>query len=66
MDAKETRALSVQELKEKIESFSKQLMEMQFKRRAGVEKPHLFKLMRRDIARMCTVLREKEYEKAKN
>ncbi|MEI8350344.1 MAG: 50S ribosomal protein L29 [Candidatus Omnitrophota bacterium] len=66
MDAKETRALSEQELKEKIEGFSKQLMEMQFKRRTGVEKPHLFKQTRRDIARMRTVLREKKNEKAKN
>lgn len=66
MNAKEVRALSKQELREKIEAASKQLMEMQFKRRTGVEKPHLFKQMRRDIARMRTVLGEKKNEKDKN
>jgi len=66
MNAKEVRALSKQELREKIEATGKHLMEMQFKRRTGVEKPHLFKQMRRDIARMRTVLGEKKNEKDKN
>lgn len=54
------QTLSVNELKEKLDAFKKEMMEMQFKRRSGVEKPHLFKKVRKDIARILTVLRIKE------
>jgi large subunit ribosomal protein L29 len=60
MKAKELRLLSVEELKEKLESLNKQLMELQFKRRTGVEKPHLFKATKKDIARILTLLKERE------
>lgn len=59
MKLKEMQSLTKQELIEKIESSRKQLMELQFKRGARVEKPHIFKKTRKDIARMFTILREK-------
>ncbi len=60
MKVKDLQGLSKQELEEKRNDLHKQLMELQFKRRSGVEKPHLFKQMRRDIARVHTVMRVKE------
>ena len=58
MKIKELRDLPEQELTEKLNDLNKQLMELQFKRRSGVEKPHLFKQIRKDIARIKTVARE--------
>ncbi|MBU0693823.1 MAG: 50S ribosomal protein L29 [Candidatus Omnitrophica bacterium] len=58
MKARSFRVLSKEELKEKLEGLKKQLMELQFKRRVKVEKPHLFKQTKKDIARILTVLNE--------
>jgi len=63
MKAKELRALTKEELKEKLQGLDKELMELQFKRRSGVEKPHFFKKHKKDKARILTVLREKRDEK---
>lgn len=60
MKIKDIRALSKEELKEKLNNFKKELMELEFKRKAQVEKPHLFKVTRKSIARILTVLKEKE------
>jgi large subunit ribosomal protein L29 len=60
MKAKELRVLSVDELKAKLQDFQKQLMELEFKRRTGVEKPHAFKQVKRDIARIHTIIKEKK------
>lgn len=60
MEIKELRGLSDQELQDKIDDLNKQLMELQFKRRSGAEKPHLFKVVKRDIARIFTILNEKQ------
>lgn len=62
MKIKEVRALSKQELKEKLGHFRKELMDLEFKRTSSVEKPHFFKLNRRAIARIMTVLKEKANE----
>ena len=59
MKIKDLRGLSKEELKEKLEIFDKNLMELQFKRRSSVEKHHLFKQIKKDRARILTVLREK-------
>ena len=64
MKIKDIRALAKEELKDKLKDLNKQLMELQFKRRSNVEKPHLFKQIRRDIARIFTVINEKEGEKS--
>jgi len=58
MEIKELRGLSEQELQDKLDDLNKQLMELQFKRRSGVEKPHLFKVVKKDIARIFTVLNQ--------
>ena len=60
MEIKELRGLSEQELQDKMEDLNKQLMELQFKRRSNVEKPHLFKQVKKGIARIFTVLNEKQ------
>ena len=60
MKTKELRGLAAAELKDKLEDLNKQLMELQFKRRSGIEKPHLFKQVKRDIARILTIINEKE------
>ncbi len=60
MKAKDLRGLSNQELNEKMEELNKQLMELQFKRHSGVEKPHLFKQFRRDIARIKSIMGQKQ------
>jgi len=65
MKIKEVRALSKAELKEKLSHFKKELMNLEFKRRSSVEKPHLFKINRRAIARIMTVLKEKANESGK-
>lgn len=60
MEIKELRGLSDQELGDKLDDLNKQLMELQFKRRSGAEKPHLFKVVKKNIARIFTVLNEKQ------
>ncbi|MFA5272103.1 MAG: 50S ribosomal protein L29 [Candidatus Omnitrophota bacterium] len=65
MKIKEIRALSAQELKEKLSHFKKEIMDFEFKRRGTVEKPHLFKINRKAIARIMTVLKEKANESGK-
>jgi len=58
--ARELRVLSEAELKEKLSSLKKQLMEISLQKKSNrVEKPHLFTQIKRDIARVLTVLREK-------
>jgi large subunit ribosomal protein L29 len=64
MKAKDYRGLSKEELAGKLEDFRKQLMELEFKRRTGGEKPHLFKQTKKNIARILTILREKEVKQS--
>jgi large subunit ribosomal protein L29 len=59
MKAHELKGLTKEELDHKLQDCKKQLMELQFKRRTGVEKPHLFRQVKKDIARILTVLKEK-------
>ncbi len=58
MKIEDLKGLSKSELKDKLNDLNKQLMDLQFKRRSGVEKPHLFKETKRSIARIHTVLKE--------
>lgn len=62
MNIKDIRGLSKEELKEKVSDLKKELMDFEFKRTSNVEKPHLFKQARKAIARILTVLKEKENE----
>lgn len=61
MKARELRELSPQELRDKLEELRKKLMELNFQRRtAHVEKPHLFREVKREIARILSIIKEKE------
>ena len=63
MKPKEIRALSADELKSKIEDLRKELFELNFHKKYGkVEKPHRFSRVRKDIARILTILKEKNSE----
>ncbi|OPX30879.1 MAG: 50S ribosomal protein L29 [Candidatus Omnitrophica bacterium 4484_171] len=60
MKNKEYNDLSVEELRAKLQDLRKRLMELSFQRKIShVEKPHLFKTTKRNIARILTLLREK-------
>ncbi len=64
MKIKDLQGLSKDELEDKLNDLDKQLMELQFKRRSGVEKPHRFKQLKKDIARIHTVISQKGRDKA--
>ncbi len=58
--ARELRNLSEEELKSKEKSLFEELFKLNQQRYAGrVEKPHLFKQIRKDIARIKTILNER-------
>ena len=57
----ELRNLSKEELKEKLFSLKKSLYEMRSQGATGrIEKPSKIKEARRDVARIMTILKEKE------
>ncbi|MCK4917766.1 MAG: 50S ribosomal protein L29 [Candidatus Omnitrophica bacterium] len=60
MKIKDFKGQTKQELQDKLNELSKQLMELHFKRRSNVEKPHLFNKIKKDIARIHTVINQKE------
>jgi large subunit ribosomal protein L29 len=58
---KELRSLSKDELMQKERSLKDELFKLKAQRYAGrVEKPHMFSLIKRDIARIKTILNEKK------
>jgi large subunit ribosomal protein L29 len=64
MKIKELRNFSPEELRERAESLKKNLFELNFQRKYGkIEKPHLFRQYKKEIARILTILKEKENEK---
>jgi large subunit ribosomal protein L29 len=66
MRARELRNLTFEELNSKKSSLKAELFKLQFQRKQGrVERPHRFKEIRRDLARIETVLREKLWERGK-
>lgn len=59
MTIKEIRELSPVEIETKLRDTRDQLLQLRLRRRTGqVEKPHLLREYRKDIARLETVLRE--------
>jgi large subunit ribosomal protein L29 len=61
MKAKEIRELSPTEIENKIRETRDSLLQLRLRKNTGqVEKPHLFKSYRKDIARMETILTEKQ------
>lgn len=63
MKIKQLRDLSKEELVEREKSFKKELFGLNFQRKHGrVEKPAQFRNLRRDIARVLTILKEREQD----
>ena len=63
MKTSELRNLGSDELQDKVKSLKKEVFEMNFQRASGrVEKPGRFKGIRRDIARIMTILNERQKE----
>lgn len=61
MKASEIRALSVAEIEEKLNDAQQEMMNLRFQFVMGqITDTSRFKVVRRDIARMLTVLRERE------
>lgn len=61
MKTEELRNLSKEELLQKERSLKEELFKLNLQRYAGrVEKPHMFSLIKKDIARINTILNEKK------
>ena len=59
MKTKELRALSKEELLEKEKALREELFKLNLQRYSGrVEKPHMFSYVKKDIARIQTILSE--------
>ncbi|RUM50786.1 MAG: 50S ribosomal protein L29 [Hydrogenothermus sp.] len=63
MKAKELRKLSNEELREKLKELKQKLMKLRFQNEiGGLEKPSEIKATKKDIARILTILRERELQ----
>ena len=66
MNVKELRALSADELNQKEKELKKELFALNYQRHLGqVEKPARFHNLRIEIARILTILKERELDGAK-
>lgn len=66
MTAKEIRDLAPSELTTKLRETREALLQLRLRKNAGqVEKPHLLRTYRKDIARLLTALASKKTAKAK-
>ena len=67
MKIKELKELSSEELLKKQNDLKKELFALNYERKIGqVEKPSRFGLLRRDIARILTIIRERDLENERN
>lgn len=58
---KELRNLSPEELNQKQKAVQEELFNLNYQKKYGrLEKPHMFRLLKRDIARIKTLLKEKK------
>jgi large subunit ribosomal protein L29 len=61
MKAKELRTKSIEELRKLAEDLRKKITEMMINKSLGkLSKPHLLKMTKKDLARVLTIIREKE------
>lgn len=61
MKAAELRKLKPEELRKKVDELKMNLLKLRFKQKiSGLENPMEMRKIRKDIARVLTVLREKE------
>jgi large subunit ribosomal protein L29 len=66
MNAKEVRNLSEQEIEKQIRDTRAQLLNLRLRKQSGqVETPSELRVLRRDIARMETILKERAVVAAK-
>jgi len=64
MKVQELRSLSKDELTAALNETKKKVFDLSFQRQYGrVEKPHQFRIWKKDIARIMTILKERENEK---
>ncbi len=64
MTSKEIRDLSAGEIETKLREIREQLVQLRLKKSTGqVEKPHLLRSYRKDIARLETILNQKKATK---
>lgn len=64
MKASEWRKLSTEELKEKVVELKKKLMQLRFQNKIGsLAKNSEIKETKRDVARILTIIRERELNK---
>ena len=67
MKADQLRELSSEEVAGKEKDFKKELFDLNFQRKIGnVDKPGRFRVLKRDIARVYTILRERQLEDKKS
>jgi len=60
MTTKEIRELSVTEIETKLRDVRNELLQLRLRRQTGqVEKPHLLRVHRKDVARLETILQAK-------
>ncbi len=65
MTSKEIRDLAPSEITTKLRETREQLLQLRLRKNAGqVEKPHLLRAYRQDIARLETILKQKKTTKA--
>lgn len=66
MKIKELRALSREDLRQKIKVLKKDLFTLNYQRKIGrVERPSQFKSIRREIAKILTILNERKKDGSK-
>ena len=64
METKEIRKLSTEELLKKIEADKEELFNLRFASATGnLEKPSRINELRKEVARMKTIIREREFDK---
>ena len=64
MDAKKIRDLSTEEIMKKIEDNKEELFNLRFKEATGtLEKPSRITELRKEVARMKTIIRERQLNK---
>lgn len=64
MDAKKIRDLSTEEIIKKIEENKEELFNLRFAQATGnLEKPSRINELRKEVARMKTIVRERELQK---
>ncbi len=59
-DIKNLKSLPENELKDTLLENKKKLMQMQLKRKSGLDKPHQYRSLKKEIAQILTVISEKK------